>query len=904
MKASLYGTYATRSLARGGQRTVFAVFCVAVGVLVIVALQLVGAMVNASLTGDIRGLNGGDLAVHAEGATLSSAQLAYVQGLTARGAITAYSAAVVDGATLAAATGPQHITFFAVNPTTYPLAGRPRLITPPTGSLAALVRGDRVAIADTLARRLGARVGDTLALTTDGGKSGRITVGAIIAVAGAMTSRAEMLMDVQGYAALSDFLARPVGYTWVWADVPGHSAAAAASVARRIGQQGWGVTTITVPQEEQQVRAQVEGIRTFLRVVGLLALLIGGIGIVNTMQVLLRRRRLEIAMLKTMGYRGRDLMTMFGLEAALLGLMGGLIGAAVGVGFSVLVAALVARAFFLTLPTLIDPGTVAAGVAIGVATTLIFGLLPIARTSAIRPLAALRDVPEPGGSRRALSSVGLVALLGVLFFLLALSILRNPLIAVAVVGGAGLVLALLTGAFAGLAGLLGRLPVSHDRRWWSLLPVIVLVVVAAVLTRVAPGIGVPLLALAAVAAALLVAPRAARTAAHLAVRNVGRARGRSATTLVALFVGVFAIGLGLALGQNLKAVLAQLDAVHNPYNAYVIAGGADAPAVARRLRGVTGLTRQQVTRATGARIVLVNGAAPASLAGAPLGAAVLGLDGVAVAHGQAPPPLTIAQGPHDGRVGRALGPADGGGMAALLPLAAAQDPLNLRLGDRVTVGGLDPSAAVTLRVVGFYTGGGTLGGFGAAFVDTGVVTRLSAGSAYAVYALHLDPATMDRTLRGIKRAIPGVVTLGDAAFMQQINSLLDNVVEVVEAVAALAMLAGLIMIANTVALAMLERRREIGLLKAIGHTSRGVLATVLVENAVLGVAGASCGLAVVALSATLLTRVAFASAATVDLAPALVLGLIAATALVCMLIAGGVAWGAARVRPLAVLRYE
>jgi len=904
MKAGLYGTYAARSLARGGQRTVFAVFCVAVGVLVIVALQLVGAMVNASLTGDIRGINGGDLAIHAEQATVSPAQLAYVQGLKARGAITAYSAAAVDGATLSAATGPQHITFFAVDPATYPLAGRPRLITPDNGSLAALVRGDRVAIADGLARRLGARVGDTLALTTDGGKSGRITVGAIIAVAGAMTSRAELLMDVRGYAALSDFLARPVGYTWVWADVPGHGAALAASVARRIGQQGWGVTTTTVPQEEQQVRAQVDGIGAFLRVVGLLALLIGGIGIVNTMQVLLRRRRLEIAMLKTMGYRGRDLMTMFGLEAALLGLLGGFLGAAAGVGFSFLVAALVARAFFLTLPTTIDPGTVATGVAIGVATTLIFGLLPIARTSAIRPLAALRDVPEPGGARRALSSVGLVALLGVLFFLLALGILRNPPIAVAVVGGAGLALALLTGAFAGLAWLLGRLPVSDDRHWWSLLPVIVLVIVAAVLTRVASGIGVPLLALAVVAATLLVLPRAARAAAHLAVRNVGRARGRSATTLVALFVGVFAIGLGLALGQNLKGVLAQLNAAHNPYNAYVIASGADAPAVARQLRGVTGLTRQQVTRATGGRIVMVNGAVPASLAGAPLAASVLGLDGVDVAHGQTPPPIMIERGPRDSRTGRALGPADAGGAAALLPLAAAQDPLNLRLDDQVTLGGLDPFASVTLRVVGFYTGGGTLGGFGAAFVDVSVVTRLSGDHAFSVYALSLDPATMDRTLRGIKRTVPGAVTLGDTAFVQQIDTLLDNVVEVVEAVAALAMLAGLIMIANAVALAMLERRREVGLLKAIGHTSRSVLVTVLVENAVLGVAGASCALAVVALSAALLTRVAFQSAATVDLAPALVLGLIAATALVCMLIAGGVAWSATRVCPLTALRYE
>jgi len=49
MKVRMYWSYATRSLARGGQRTLLAVFCVAVGVLAIVSLQLVGGMVNDAL---------------------------------------------------------------------------------------------------------------------------------------------------------------------------------------------------------------------------------------------------------------------------------------------------------------------------------------------------------------------------------------------------------------------------------------------------------------------------------------------------------------------------------------------------------------------------------------------------------------------------------------------------------------------------------------------------------------------------------------------------------------------------------------------------------------------------------------------------------------------------------------
>ena len=60
-------------------------------------------------------------------------------------------------------------------------------------------------------------------------------------------------------------------------------------------------TTQTAADALQQQQASVDGIRNFLSIAGLLALLIGGVGIVNTMQVLLSRRKTEIAMLKTVG---------------------------------------------------------------------------------------------------------------------------------------------------------------------------------------------------------------------------------------------------------------------------------------------------------------------------------------------------------------------------------------------------------------------------------------------------------------------------------------------------------------------------------------------------------------------------------------------------------------------------
>ena len=168
----------------------------------------------------------------------------------------------------------------------------------------------------------------------------------------------------------------------------------------------------------------------------------------------------------------------------------------------------------------------------------------------------------------------------------------------------------------------------------------------------------------------------------------------------------------------------------------------------------------------------------------------------------------------------------------------------------------------------------------------------------------MPPTEETADLQRIKQAVPGTVTLGDAAATNSLATILNNIIQAVEAVAALAMLAGLILIADTVALAMLERRREIGILKAIGHTSRGVLGMVLVENGILGAAGAFTALLIVSLTAAALSQATFQSAGT-DGAPAgLVIGLAAATTVVCMLVAGVVAWGATRARPIEVLRSE
>src|SRR5258708_35596469 len=63
MKTAISLNYPSRSLMRGGQRTILAIFCIAVGVMAIVSLQLVGLMINNAFTANVRDANGGDIAV-------------------------------------------------------------------------------------------------------------------------------------------------------------------------------------------------------------------------------------------------------------------------------------------------------------------------------------------------------------------------------------------------------------------------------------------------------------------------------------------------------------------------------------------------------------------------------------------------------------------------------------------------------------------------------------------------------------------------------------------------------------------------------------------------------------------------------------------------------------------------
>src|SRR5262245_59885236 len=125
MKARIYWSYATLSLARNGQRTLLAVFCVAVGVMAIVALRLVANMVNNGLTSNVREANGGDVSVRSTATDFSADQLSFFAALKQNGTITGYTTVSAHQAQTRVNGTTVRYSLRGVDPNAFPLAGHP-----------------------------------------------------------------------------------------------------------------------------------------------------------------------------------------------------------------------------------------------------------------------------------------------------------------------------------------------------------------------------------------------------------------------------------------------------------------------------------------------------------------------------------------------------------------------------------------------------------------------------------------------------------------------------------------------------------------------------------------------------------------------------------------------------------
>ncbi len=136
MKASMYFNYTSRSLWRGGQRTILALFCVAVGVMAIVALQSVGQMVNNAFTSNVRDTNGGDIAVSTYSIPFVQSDLAFFDTLKSNGTISSYTPFInTTGSNGLVASIRQSFSVEVVDPASFPVVTPPKFNEPSNGTI-------------------------------------------------------------------------------------------------------------------------------------------------------------------------------------------------------------------------------------------------------------------------------------------------------------------------------------------------------------------------------------------------------------------------------------------------------------------------------------------------------------------------------------------------------------------------------------------------------------------------------------------------------------------------------------------------------------------------------------------------------------------------------------------------
>ncbi len=144
--------------------------------------------------------------------------------------------------------------------------------------------------------------------------------------------------------------------------------------------------TITAQQSLLATATSVSKTLTILLAgIAALSLLVGGIGVMNIMLVSVTERTREIGLRKALGARPTVIRRQFMVEAALLGVAGGLLG----VGLGVLSAEVVPH--FISDPIAVSPTAIGVAILVAIVIGLVFGTYPAGRAARLAPIDALRS---------------------------------------------------------------------------------------------------------------------------------------------------------------------------------------------------------------------------------------------------------------------------------------------------------------------------------------------------------------------------------------------------------------------------------------------------------------------------------------------------------------------------------
>ncbi len=835
--------YAFNNLRRGGLWTVFALFSIAAGVTAVVALRSLGLAIGDTLTSTVRESNNGDI-------TLSRGENSPLAGLTGiegvggdtpteqriftpqeitfleeyaqerDGNLSLYSllagiqVTAVDEVT---AGRPQFVSVFLIDATNFPPT-RPVLALEPKGvPLSALLIDEHdIVVSTNFASGRDLNVGDSVHVS---GTSDLFTVKGIV--------------SADEEAGLNDLIAAFFGF--VYLDQRSAGIIGVETTPNRISIAFPPQAEINLIQEARYLNREMTPPATSIRnatsleralgtvtdvigrlivISGLGALVIGGVGIINTMLVMVRRRTLEIATLKTFGLKGGQIATLFVWEACLLGIGGSALGVMLGYGLGGVVNRFGEALVQQSLVWRFYPESGIYGMVLGLSITLVFGVLPVLTATKVRPAIVLRP------NETHIVSAGIVQSFGALL----LVVLSLGVMVGTILGG------IVTNSWWGdvLVGLIGT---AIGFIMIGLL-IVVMWVLVWLISRL-PAFGIIDL--------------------RLALRNLTSRRWRTATTLLAIAAGMFALSAITFVSQGVREVL-QFQITSNlggnvlifPFTSLFLNADLAESGINAQLSALDGIVYRTRHDFYEMKIEAINGElyrSPFEELDREFGGSNLLGRGI----------RTDNPYMNNGVVssGRSL-TADDTGKPYLLVRPPTDDPFGngealIQLGDQVTVSVNDSDEQITLEVVGILAD--TPNNLGNALVPFGTLTARPSASFTVV---QVEDAFLNETLLALSN-LPLAFVLDISFIDGLITRLVEQMSAIPTAVGWLSLFAAATIMANTVLLATLERRKQIGVLKAIGLKTRRIIGIMLLENSVIALLGATLGLGMSGLITALMT---------------------------------------------------
>ncbi|MET3982493.1 FtsX-like permease family protein [Streptomyces sp. PvR034] len=652
-------------------------------------------------------------------------------------------------------------------------------------------RDDRIALDEKTAAKGGYRVGDTVRVGTNEGAAG-YTLSGIFRADGPETSGGASLTLFTDATAQRLFLQSGRYEDVVLTAAPGTSAQQLLGRVEAKLPQGLGAVTGAQLARIQTRLATGESDTMGQILLGFaaVAVFVATFLISNTFTMLVARRTRELALMRAVGASRQQVRRILLTETLLVGALASAAGIALGTGVAVLLQNVFATDGAPAAPLVLTPTTVLVALLVGTALPMVSAWLPIRRAMAIPPVAALSAAEPAAPARTASPRTALSAALA------------------------------LTGT---VAVVYGALSTAEDNR---------LVIGCGAALTLAGAIGfVPLLSRPFVALLRPLLTRLHPVYGDLAARNTVRDPRRTGATAAAL-----AIALTLASGLSVLGASAAryLDrATTHDFAADYLVKPAEGAA------GLTPATAAPLAKVPGLAFSPLNQSTQYRLAGAP--SVLTGVD-----------PSTI---------GRLLrydvieGSLDSlaKGRIAVADFKAAKE--GWHVGQVLPLERTDTRQGVgTAQDAGDRRGSVTIGAIYRADEQSKLLPSITApDSLVARYdpAPHTDGILID-TGAGADRAALGKVTraLGDNPALAVLDEAdlraresggIGQQLNVFYAMLSMALAIAALGIANTLAMSVLERRREIGTLRALGVDRPGVARMIRLEALVLGALGASVG---------------------------------------------------------------